>query len=434
MKDTEQMITSQERNHDGNRPVPPLTLYMHIPFCQRKCPYCAFASQEMDIIPEQRYLLAIKRELQWRRQQMERDRRPLQAIFIGGGTPSLLNPKTIAACLEQIAALWSLVEECEITLEANPESVTLAKLHAWQQMGINRLSLGIQAFDQERLDFLQRPHDLNRGRRAIQLAQQVGFDSINLDLIYATPDHTAQTWQTELTEAMAWGPQHLSCYQLSIEPGTAFFHKHQQSSLNLADESLETLLFQQTWDVLADGGWSAYEISNFARTDPTASPMVPLGRWADGREKVVCLHNRNYWSYGDYLGIGSGAHGKISTWKEGSSRLLVQRSYNAKIPETYMANLERDNPQWNHSQLTSMEAGQECLIMGLRHDEGIDRHLYYQLTGKDPFCDRNKKWHYLLEEQFVMLESNRLYLSEKGVLLADTITVSLLEGFSDQGF
>lgn len=409
-----------------NKTLPPLTLYLHIPFCRRKCPYCDFQSCAPKTLPEQPYLEAVGRELALRRQQWADDNRPLHAIFIGGGTPSLLKAATIAGFLERILALWPVATPCEITLEANPESATLEKMRDWRKMGINRLSLGIQALDTVRLQFLERPHDLPSGRRAIRHARQAGFDNLNLDLIYATPGHTPETWGKELAEAMTWEPQHLSCYQLSIEPGTPFFRRSQEPSWSPVGETLETRLFQQTWETLEQGGWSAYETSNFARS--TSAPSVPWPPEAWGAEETAfaCRHNRNYWSFGDYFGIGCGAHGKFSSLATDDGALRVQRSLNPNTPEAYRAALAQNDPPLGYTHLSPSEAGQECLLMGLRHDGGVQRALYQRLTGTDLVHARAESLAHLTDAGFLTIDSERVRLTRKGTPLADAITLALL--------
>ncbi|MBF0462456.1 MAG: radical SAM family heme chaperone HemW [Magnetococcales bacterium] len=388
--------------------LPPLTLYLHIPFCVRKCPYCDFRSSAVAVIPEQAYLSAVKRELTWRRHQLADDPRPLQAIFIGGGTPSRLTAATMAALLDHIRALWPLVADCEITLEANPESATPDKMRDWHRMGIQRLSLGIQAFDAARLRFLERSHDLETARRAIRQAIQVGFAALNLDLIYATPGQTLAGWARELAEAMAWAPRHLSCYALTIEPGTPFFRRRQQSAWLALSEAEEVALFRQTRSQLAQGGWVAYETSNFAQPG------------------FACRHNGNYWSFGDYVGIGTAAHGK---WTDAAGQ--IWRSENPATVEAYLAILATGgdappHPLLRRHRVTPTEAGRECLLMGLRQAVGVERALYQRLTGVDlvhRHAARLAQWQ---AAGLIQVDDWRVRLTEQGVLLTDTILLELL--------
>ncbi len=394
--------------HMGLRP-PPLTLYLHIPYCLHKCPYCDFASSAVTPIPEQRYLTALQRELQWRRQQLADDPRPLATIFLGGGTPSLFSSATIETTLATISRLWPLENDCEITLEANPESASPQKMREWQQMGINRLSLGIQALDAERLHFLERPHTLEQARQAIAHLKQTGFARFNLDLIYATPGQTAAAWEKELTEAMAWEPHHLSCYQLTLEPGTPFFQRQQGGAWQPMTEEDESRLFQQTRQQLTAGGWQPYETSNFAKP---------------GHH---CRHNCNYWSFGDYLGVGAAAHGK---WTDDLGR--IWRSENPASATHYMTLMEKEPPDdtqhpiLHHRLITPTEAGRELLLMGLRQQAGVDLTLYQQITGESLEQCRAIPIAHLLEAGFIQRTEQRLTLTEQGIILTDAILSRLI--------
>ncbi|MBF0162753.1 MAG: radical SAM family heme chaperone HemW [Magnetococcales bacterium] len=378
-----------------------MTLYVHIPFCRRKCPYCDFHSSPVEEIPEAPFLAAVAEELRRWRHHWAQDERPLQAIFLGGGTPSLLSGAAVARLLGSIQQHWRLAADCEITLEANPESASLEKMQQWHASGINRLSLGIQAFDEERLRFLQRPHDLATARRAIAAAQGVGFAALNLDLIYATPGQSLAAWGRELAEAMAWQPQHLSCYQLTVEAGTPFFA--QRASWPPLEEALELAFFAETRSRLAEGGWLAYETSNFAQPGFT------------------CRHNSNYWSFGDYVGIGPAAHGK---WSDGSGG--IWRTQNPVALADYLRLLEGEiGPDWPGVRVPPAEAGRECLVMGLRHAGGVERALYQRLTGVDLLAQHRSRWMAWQEAGFVRVEAERICLTEQGMPLADAMLLEL---------
>ncbi|MEO5341464.1 MAG: radical SAM family heme chaperone HemW [Magnetococcus sp. MYC-9] len=381
--------------------LPPLTLYVHIPFCVRKCPYCDFHSIALPEIPERRYRETVQQELRWRRQLSATDGRPLQAVFFGGGTPSMVEPSTIEGILQTIADHWSLVADCEITLEANPESATLDKMRAWRQAGVQRLSLGIQAFDEARLQFLGRPHGLEEARQAIRHAQRVDFAALNLDLIYATPGQTVAQWRQELAEAMEWAPPHLSCYQLSVEPGTPFFAR-QGAWPPLAEEQ-ELALFQQTRQQLAQGGWRAYETSNFAQPG------------------FACRHNSNYWSFGDYLGVGSGAHGKWTAADGG-----IWRSENPPAVADYLTRMAGAPPAERMGRLLEpAEAGREVLLMGLRHAAGVERALYRRLTGFDLLERHAELLRTWQGEGWVCVDAERVCLTERGIPLTDSLLLAL---------
>lgn len=385
-----------------------LTLYVHIPYCLRKCPYCDFCSSAVTEIPEARYLAALQRELRLRRQRWVDDPRPLTAIFFGGGTPSLLASATIAGILEEIFTLWPRVADCEITLEANPESANREKMRDWKEMGINRLSLGIQALDEARLHFLERPHTLERARDAIDQAIGVGFDAFNLDLIYATPGQTPAGWERELAEAMRWHPHHLSCYPLTIEPGTPFYKRHQEKAWSPVTEKRERILFQQTRRQLAEGGWLPYETSNFAKPG------------------FSCRHNCNYWTFGDYIGVGCGAHGK---WTDGVGQ--IWRSENPTNATRYM-DMAEDGATDPHHPLaashlvTPVEAGREMMLMGLRHEAGVDLALYQRLTGESLTARHAARIASFQEAGFVRMVDQRLCLTEQGVLLTDAILLAFM--------
>ncbi|MEO5363798.1 MAG: radical SAM family heme chaperone HemW [Magnetococcus sp. DMHC-8] len=405
-KGTGSHSTGQQRDDTGL--LPPLTLYLHVPFCRRKCPYCDFHSRGTAVVPEARYLAAVRQELQWRRRQWAADVRPLSAIYVGGGTPSLLTSATIAGLLEAIVALWPVTTDCEITLEANPESASLAKMRDWRQMGIRRLSLGVQALDGVRLQFLERPHDLEAARCAIRHALQVDFATVNLDLIYATPGQTPAAWERELAEAMAWQPHHFSCYQLTVEPGTPFAGRSHAAGWQLPDEETAVVLFRQTREQLARGGWQAYETSSFARPG------------------CLCRHNTNYWSFGDYLGIGCAAHGK---WTDGAGR--IWRSRNPEGVTAYMTALEHGAatgpaPAWLSWQpVTPVEAGREVLLMGLRHAAGVDRRLYQRLTGMDLVQQHAVRFGQWQEAGWLRVAPQRVCLTDQGMLLLDTLLLAL---------
>lgn len=405
--------------------LPPLTLYIHIPFCRRKCPYCDFGSHVMARIPEQRYLEALKWELARHRHQRANDTRPLTSLFFGGGTPSLLRGTTIKAIVAHVMALWPLSDPCEITLEANPESATRDKMDRWREGGINRLSLGVQALDATRLALLGRPHDLPTAHRAIQQAQQVGFEAINLDLIYATPGHTPAMWRRELAEAMAWAPHHLSCYQLSIEPDTPFDRRHRRDpAWRNMTEHLELSLFQQTWETLSQGGWPPYETSNFARATPS-TPAHPPPRWPQGSDTHVCIHNKNYWSFGDYLGIGSGAHSKWSTPGEGGAPVQTWRHANTRSVTDYLARQEARAEAHAWQPISATAAGEECLLMGLRHNDGVRHARYHAVTGEDLRQRRATAIAPLVDAGYLTLDAESLRLTERGMPLADAITQQL---------
>jgi putative oxygen-independent coproporphyrinogen III oxidase len=327
--------------------LPPLALYVHIPWCVRKCPYCDFNSHERSgALPEADYLDALNRDLEaslpdiWGRR--------VGSVFIGGGTPSLFSPASIDALLSAVRARVALEPEAEITLEANPGTVEATRFRGFRSAGVNRISLGIQSFDDRMLHALGRIHSSDEARRAIDAAL-TSFDNVNLDLMYGLPSQTAQMARADLEQAIAFGVPHLSAYQLTIEPNTVFWSKPPE----LPEHDLSADMQLAIEDTLARVGYGHYETSAFARP---------------GRR---CLHNLNYWEFGDYLGIGAGAHGKLSFADR------VTRHSRAKQPGEYM----KANSVMEQHVVPVAELPFEFMLNALRLVEGFDVPLFNQRTG-----------------------------------------------------
>src|SRR5579863_145353 len=268
-----------------------LALYIHWPFCTSKCPYCDFNSHVRERIDEARWRNALLRELDRAAETLAGRR--VASVFFGGGTPSLMAPQTAAALIERIATHWGLDDRTEITLEANPTSVEASRFAELRAAGVNRVSLGVQALDDGALKFLGRGHNAGEARGAVALAARL-FPRFSFDLIYARPGQTLAAWRDELSAALAMAGNHLSLYQLTIEAGTAFATAYARGDFRLPDEETQAALYEVTQEALAAAGLPAYEISNHARP---------------GEE---CRHNLVYWRYQDYLGIGPGAHGRLT--------------------------------------------------------------------------------------------------------------------------
>ncbi len=290
--------------------LPPLGLYVHIPWCARKCPYCDFNSHESPDggIPETEYAGALEVDLK-RELSRAGARRP-QTVFFGGGTPSLFRPESFARLLELLRASGRLAPAAEVTLEANPGAAEVARFAGYREAGINRLSLGAQSFDDRALARLGRIHDGAATRAAVAMARAAGFDNINLDLMFGLPGQSRAQALRDLEIAMDLGPEHISWYQLTLEPNTVFYRRPPRlPEANAVDDMQEAGL-----DLLARAGYARYEISAFARA---------------GRQ---CRHNKNYWAFGDYLGIGAGAHGKLT--EPGADRIL--RTRKTRQPQRYL--------------------------------------------------------------------------------------------------
>jgi oxygen-independent coproporphyrinogen-3 oxidase len=323
-------------------PGAPLALYVHWPFCVSKCPYCDFNSHVRDAVDQQLWRDALLADLAYEAARLPG--RPLASIFFGGGTPSLMPPATVAAIIDAATGFWPAETGIEITLEANPSSVEAARFADLAAAGVNRVSLGLQALDDEALVFLGRAHGVDEGLAALATAQR-HFGRVSFDLIYARPDQSLRAWEAELDRAIGFGTEHLSLYQLTIEPGTRFATLAAKGALTLPDEDLAADLWETTQARTAAAGLPLYEVSNHARPG------------AESR------HNLTYWRYRDYAGVGPGAHGR----REGIA------TFRRKKPENWLAAVERNgHGAESEVALTPAERVTEALVMGLRMREGID--------------------------------------------------------------
>ncbi|WP_431861689.1 radical SAM family heme chaperone HemW [Azospirillum sp.] len=338
-------------------PDPGFGIYIHWPFCKSKCPYCDFNSHVRERIDQTRWRDGLLRELDHYADATEG--RTVTSVFFGGGTPSLMDPGTTAALIDRIQQRWRVANSLEVTLEANPTSVEADRFQAFRAAGVNRVSLGIQALDDASLRFLGRQHNAAEALGAIELAART-FDRFSFDLIYARPDQTVAAWQAELTRALDFAVGHLSVYQLTIEEGTAFFPAHQRGDFKIPDEELAGDLYEATQELLAAAGLPAYEISNHARP---------------GEES---RHNLTYWRYGDYVGVGPGAHGRLTL--DGAK--WATRAHRA--PEIWLDRVERDGHGGHAPEPIDADSrGTELLMMGLRLTEGVARARFVEETGRD---------------------------------------------------
>jgi putative oxygen-independent coproporphyrinogen III oxidase len=320
----------------------PLALYVHWPFCVSKCPYCDFNSHVREAIDQEQWRDALLADLLHEARLLPG--RTLTSIFFGGGTPSLMDPATVEMVILAGTSHWKAGENIEITLEANPNSVEAARFTDLAHAGVNRLSLGLQSFDDRALRFLGRAHSTREGFRALEIAQR-NFRRVSFDLIYALPGDTEASWAASLGQALSLGTSHLSLYQLTIEPGTRFASMAARRELEPLDMDAAAALYELTDAMTSAAGKPAYEISNYARS---------------GQES---RHNLTYWRYGDYAGVGPGAHG----------RRLGMRTVRHKKPENFLSGLQRNGHGIaEEAALTRQEAADEALVMGLRLREGVD--------------------------------------------------------------
>jgi len=332
-------------------------IYVHWPFCKSKCPYCDFNSHVMGAVDQQRWSTALLAELDHFAARV--DRRPVTSIFFGGGTPSLMAPETVAALIERVRKHWPTAPDLEITLEANPTSVEAERFAGFAAAGVNRVSLGVQALDDAALKFLGRGHSAREALHAVAVAQ-CHFPRSSFDLIYARPGQTREAWRKELHEALGHAGEHLSLYQLTIEPGTAFDPAHKRGDFALPEDELAGQLYEDTLEIMTAAGRPAYEISNHAQP---------------GAE---CRHNLVYWRYQPYLGIGPGAHGRaIVDGRRHATRM-------ARAPETWLKRVEAQGHGTEEEvELSPDERRDELVMMGLRLEEGIARERLRSETGLD---------------------------------------------------
>jgi oxygen-independent coproporphyrinogen-3 oxidase len=329
-------------------------IYVHWPFCVSKCPYCDFNSHVRARIDEDGWRAALLSELKFFAQQVPD--RTVTSIFFGGGTPSLMAPETARAVIDHVAQQWSLAADAEITLEANPNSAERDRFADFRSAGINRVSIGVQALDDAALKLLGRAHDRREARAAIAAASV--FPRYSFDLIYARPGQSVAAWQAELGEALKMAGDHLSVYQLTIEPGTAFHALHARGDLEVPDEATGAALYDATQELLEAAGLPAYEISNHARS---------------GGES---RHNLVYWRYEDYVGVGPGAHGRLTL--DGIKTATRQE----KVPETWLARVaEAGHGTAERFAVCGNETAAEALMMGLRLAEGVDAARFARETG-----------------------------------------------------
>lgn len=368
----------------------PAALYLHWPFCLKKCPYCDFNSHVRDRVDQQDWARAFSRETAGFKQRFPH-LKPA-SIFFGGGTPSLMAVETLSSILHDIDQAWGIGDNIEITMEANPSSVEAERFRGYRAAGVNRLSMGVQSLDDAALKFLGRLHSADEALEALKVAR-VTFDRVSIDLIYARPDYKQVPWEAELKQALAYDLSHLSLYQLTIEEGTAFYSQYQRGKFTLPDEGEAADLFDMTQQITAEAGLPAYEISNHARV---------------GEESQ---HNLAYWRGDVYLGIGPGAHGRAPSAQTESA--FSQAHFQVKRPEDWLAAVQKNGIGLQQAEpITRKDRMVEAVMMGLRLKRGIDRAYFKSLFGEDvtavidpDFCDPD----------YVTLTEDRLALTARGL-------------------
>ncbi len=373
-------------------------VYVHWPFCLSKCPYCDFNSHvRHQAIDEERFTEAFAREIATTAARVPG--RMVSSIFLGGGTPSLMQPRTVGAVLDAIGKHWTIADGAEVTLEANPTSVEATRFRGYRAAGINRVSLGVQALDDASLKTLGRLHTAKEALDAVAIARKE-FERYSFDLIYARPDQSTQSWADELKRAIAEAAEHLSLYQLTIEPDTPFAGLYAAGKLRPPDEASARALYDVTQEVCAAHGLPAYEISNHARV---------------GAE---CRHNLVYWRGDEYAGIGPGAHGRLDIAGKRHATATERR------PEAWLMRVEADgHGVVTDDVLTAEERGDEYLLMGLRLREGIDPDRYRMLAGRSLDSQRISN---LRDEGAIAVDPDgRLRVTQEGFPVLDAVVADL---------
>jgi putative oxygen-independent coproporphyrinogen III oxidase len=370
-------------------------IYVHWPYCAAKCPYCDFNSHVRERFSETRWSDAILRELEFVAG-MQTDRSAVASVFFGGGTPSLMSGRAVARILDRIAELWTIQENVEITLEANPNSVEQGRFRDYRAAGVNRVSIGVQALEASALKALGRLHGVEEARNAVRLAQSI-FPRSSFDLIYARPNQTPEAWERELAEALAFGTEHLSLYQLTIEPGTAYATLVRQGKLVVPDEDAAAQLYELTEDICAASGFESYEVSNYAKPG------------AESR------HNLVYWRYGDYAGVGPGAHGRLTL---DGRRMAIEAE---RLPEKWLAAVEEGGNSLACTDISS-DAARENLLMGLRLAEGIGLAAYRERWNVAPSPLRIAD---LSDAGLIIVDDGRLRATARGRLVLNAVIAQL---------
>jgi putative oxygen-independent coproporphyrinogen III oxidase len=377
-----------------------ISIYIHWPFCKSKCPYCDFNSHVVQEIDIDAWLSAYM--IEFKRYEYVFVGKYVRSIFFGGGTPSLMPPKIVSELLKYISSIARVDEETEITLEANPTSSESQNFRSFAASGVNRLSIGVQAFDERRLKFLGREHNLKEALSAIELASNV-FPRFSFDLIYATPEQDAQMWEAELKQAMNFAVDHISLYQLTIEKGTQFFSSYVKGEFKLPDSDLADDLYEMTADILSEKKIYPYEISNYSKI---------------GSES---RHNMAYWEYRDYLGIGPGAHSRISSGRD------VEAFYMMHNPNNWLkTNLDGKSAVQNFEILRKEEILTEILMMGLRLSKGISYDNFQKLFGKDfRSLVRRDKIEFLVKNDLIFYDENHVKLTKTGLKLHQKVMTEI---------
>jgi oxygen-independent coproporphyrinogen III oxidase len=372
--------------------ITPAGLYIHIPFCLSKCAYCSFYSiKTTNLIPD--YLKSLQKEIILYRNHFK----SFDTIYIGGGTPSLLSAGQLASIFSLIIKTFQIDRKAEITMETNAGDISLAYLKSLRDLGINRLNIGIQSFDDQILKFLGRRHSVKEALSAIDTARLAGFDNLGIDLMYGVHGQNIRSWKSNLRKTISYTPEHISCYQLTLDTKTPLYKRYQSKDLMFLDENTELKYFLTTSDVLEDAGYIHYEVSNFARA-----------------ENLQSSHNMKYWQHTPYLGIGAASH---SFWGN-------KRSWNVPSVKKYIREIAAGKvPVENSEELTLQQLQLEALFLGIRTKRGVDLKLYANEYHLDLLKNKKTAINIMLKENLVEIRNGFLQPTRKGLALADSIAL-----------
>jgi putative oxygen-independent coproporphyrinogen III oxidase len=382
----------------------PFSIYIHIPYCISKCPYCDFNSHVVADIPESSYTDALLRELAFYGENSDWRGRPVQSVFFGGGTPSTFKPASIGTLLARVAATFPLDANCEITMEANPGTIDAAYFAGYRAGGVNRISVGVQSFQPRLLKFLGRIHDAEEAKNALNVVKKAGFENFSFDLIYANPGQTLKELENDLDTALEFQPPHLSAYNLTFEEGTPFHYEYRAGRMANLSEDEEIAMAELIETKLKGAALQRYEISNYARPG------------------LHSRHNVNYWRGGDYLGVGAGAH----SYKSNADGVTGRRWSDEKHPARYMAQVKASSQAVvERDEIDFAKAAGEFMFLGLRLTEGISTELFRARFAKPPveFYPRIETW---IEAEFLQRRGGFLRLTPKGLMLANSIFVEFM--------
>lgn len=383
--------------------LPPFSVYVHVPFCAQKCPYCDFNTYAVEKAPEKEYVAALCRELEGYAAAGIVAGRRVRTVFFGGGTPSLFSGDSIATIVQCIAAQFGVEHNAEITLEANPNHADATRLPAFRAAGINRISFGVQSFQEKYLELLGRNHSADEARKAVEGARAAGIDNVSVDLIYGVPGQSIAELKEDLRIACDLPIKHLSTYSLTIEPGTPFFQRQERGLLRMPPDVHVAEMLECIPQELERHGFKRYEISNYAR------------------EGCESQHNSIYWTGGDYLGVGAGAHSYVAHYSATGQLEAAERWSTLALPAAYIKGVGANaSVSWRET-LNAQALGFEFFYLGLRRTEGVTKSMFQALFGEQAFQRYDPMLKELANEGFLVFSDDAIKLTTQGIAVADSV-------------